>query len=115
MRDLKMFYDLSGNVMGSSYVIPEVFVDWRLTSVSDNKNYSYVSPTLPNFKQVIFHNPATIIYWEDGSKTVAKCGKGDVFDKEKGVMVALLKKLYGSKQLNSMLSSVAGCVKRRKG
>lgn len=35
-------------------------------------------------KKVIFNDPATIVYWPDGYKTVVKCGNGDIYDREKG-------------------------------
>jgi hypothetical protein len=46
-------------------------------------------------KRVIFHDPATIVYWSDGTKTVVKCGKNDKFDKEKGLAMAIVKHVYG--------------------
>ena len=36
-------------------------------------------------KQVIFNDPATIIVWKDGHKTVVKCEKGDTYNKEFGL------------------------------
>lgn len=48
-------------------------------------------------KKVIFNDPATIVYWEDGSKTVVKCGNGDIYDREKGFAMCVLKRLYGDK------------------
>lgn len=53
-------------------------------------------PYLPKIQDVIFNQPATIIKWEDGTKTVVKCGKDDTYDKEKGFAMALLKKLFGN-------------------
>lgn len=47
-------------------------------------------------KTVIFHNPATIVKWIDGTKTVVKCSPDDVFDKEKGLMACIIKKLTGN-------------------
>ena len=47
-------------------------------------------------KKVIFNDPATIIYWSDGSKTVVKCGPGDAYDREKGFAMCVLKRLYGN-------------------
>lgn len=47
-------------------------------------------------KEVIFHDPATIVYWEDGTKTVVKC-QDEQFDKEKGLLAAIAKKVYGNK------------------
>lgn len=48
-------------------------------------------------KKVIFNDPATIVYWSDGSKTVVKCGNDDVYDREKGFAMCVLKRLYGDK------------------
>lgn len=45
--------------------------------------------------KVIFNNPATIVMWSDGSKTVVKCCDGDIFDPEKGLAMAVMKKVYG--------------------
>ena len=32
-------------------------------------------------KRVVFNDPATIVFWKDGTKTVVKCSKGDTFSK----------------------------------
>ena len=55
-------------------------------------------PKPPKIKDVIFHDPATIVLWEDGTKTVVKCqrDKGDVFSKETGLALAICKKVYGN-------------------
>ena len=47
-------------------------------------------------KKVIFNNPATIVYWADGTKTVVKAQKGDIFDPEKGLTMAFTKKALGN-------------------
>lgn len=46
---------------------------------------------------VIFNDPATIIQWKDGTKTVIKCAKNDSFDPEKGLAMAIAKKALGNK------------------
>ena len=48
-------------------------------------------------KDVIFNAPATIVLWEDGTKTVVKCGKNDVYDPEKGLAMAIAKRALGNK------------------
>ena len=53
--------------------------------------------SMNKIKNVIFNNPATIVFWSDGSKTVVKCGEGDTFDPEKGLAMALAKKFLGNK------------------
>lgn len=51
---------------------------------------------LPDIKKVVFNNPATIVIWEDGNKTVVKCQNGDTFTKETGLAMAIAKKAYGN-------------------
>ena len=50
----------------------------------------------PEVKKVVFHDPATVVYWSDGTKTVVKCGPHDTFDPEKGLAMAIAKKFYGN-------------------
>jgi hypothetical protein len=47
-------------------------------------------------KDVIFNEPATIIFWTDGSKTVVKCQDGDTYSKELGMAMCIIKKLSGN-------------------
>lgn len=51
---------------------------------------------LPQPINVIFNGPATIVYWNDGTKTVVKCQPGDVFNAETGLTTAMLKKYMGN-------------------
>ena len=46
--------------------------------------------------KVIFNNPATIVFWNDGSKTVVKCSEDECFDEEKGLAMAISKKALGN-------------------
>lgn len=50
-----------------------------------------------SIKKVIFNDPATIVIWDDGTKTVVKCQEGDVFDKEKGLAMCICKHVFGNK------------------
>ena len=52
---------------------------------------------MPEIKKVIFHNPATIVYWDDNTKTVVKCGDDDKYDKEKGLALCYMKRLFNNK------------------
>lgn len=50
-------------------------------------------------KKVIFNDPATIVFWLDGTKTVVKqqsCDKKKKFDPEKGLAMAIAKKALGN-------------------
>lgn len=48
-------------------------------------------------KKVIFNDPATIVFWNDGTKTVVKCQPGDTYDPEKGLAMCFAKKVLGNK------------------
>lgn len=52
---------------------------------------------LPPINDIIFNRPATIVFWADNTKTVVKCGENDVYDPEKGLAMAIVKKVYGNK------------------
>lgn len=58
------------------------------------KNYSQLCNL--EIKKVLYKNPATIVYWSDGSKTVVKCQREDTYDPEKGFAMAILKKINGN-------------------
>lgn len=47
-------------------------------------------------KRIIFNDPATIVFWDDGTKTVVKCMEGRKFSKYYGFLAALAKKYFGS-------------------
>ena len=47
-------------------------------------------------KKVIFNDPATIVFWSDGKKTVVKCGERDIYDPEKGLAMAIAKRALGN-------------------
>ena len=47
-------------------------------------------------EKVIFNDPATIVFWKDGTKTVVKAVY-EPFDKEKGLAMAIAKKALGNK------------------
>lgn len=57
-----------------------------------NKKYGYPF----SIKDVIFNDPAVIVLWNDGSKTVVKCSENDIFDPEKGLAMAISKKALGN-------------------
>lgn len=50
---------------------------------------------VPKIKRVIFRNPATIVFWADGTKTVVRCGKDEPFSEYNGLINAIAKRAYG--------------------
>lgn len=49
-------------------------------------------PTSFGIKKVIFNRPATIVLREDGTKTVVKCQKCDIYNPELGLTMCIAKK-----------------------
>lgn len=47
-------------------------------------------------ENVIFNDPATIVFWADGTKTIVKALNED-YDPEKGLAMAITKKALGNK------------------
>ena len=50
----------------------------------------------PKITKVIFNDPATIVFWLDGTKTVVKCDDKERYDPEKGLAMAISKKALGN-------------------
>ena len=69
----------------------------------DALSYGYCFAALNRFdihyvpRKVIYNDPATIVYWLDGTKTVVKCQDGDIYDAEKGLLLCYMKKCLGNK------------------
>lgn len=49
-----------------------------------------------NIKQVIYADPATIVLWQDGTKTVVKVQDGDTYDPLIGFLLAVCKRCFGN-------------------
>ena len=47
-------------------------------------------------KKVVFNDPATVVYWIDGSKTVVKRSEDDRWDPEKGLLLCFMKRMFGN-------------------
>lgn len=63
-----------------------------LTSIADGHC------NLVHIKDVIFNDPATIVFWSDGTKTVCTCSEQDTYDPEKGLALCVMKRmLYNNK------------------
>ena len=52
--------------------------------------------TLITPKRVHFNDPVTVVIWSDGTKTIVKCHDDDNYDKEKGMAMAFMKRMYGN-------------------
>lgn len=59
-------------------------------------NSRFAKRKVPTIKNVIFNDPATIVFWSDNTKTVVKTQNGEEFDPEKGLAMAISKKALGN-------------------
>lgn len=102
---------LIGNMKnGYSYVTPkeaeeirmnndrEIIEDFQdtLTKMFLNSKYAITIHKDVEITKVIFNNPATIVFWSDGKKTVVKCSNDEAFDEEKGLAIAISKRFLGN-------------------
>ena len=60
-----------------------------------NSIYGKKPRLVPRIKNVIFNDPATIVFWSDNTKTVVKA-QNEPFDPEKGLAMAICKKALGN-------------------
>lgn len=77
----------------------EFFKRAALRNIKSESNNDISKPKMthgcPGIKKVIFNDPATIVLWEDGTKTVVKCSLGDTYSEWSGLAFCICKKLMG--------------------
>ena len=91
---------------------PKLFSDWLADNVgktikgkpqfggafeSNRGNYTYI-------EKVIYQEPATIVFWSDGTKTMSKCSKAATYNCETGLLVAVLKKITSDHFVSKLLT-----------
>lgn len=69
--------------------------DVEITKKAYNSFFGAKNTATMGIRKVIFNDPATIIFWNDGTKTVVKAD-GEAFDPEKGMAMAISKKMLGN-------------------
>ena len=52
--------------------------------------------SIPGIDKVTFNDPATVVFWKDGTKTIVQARNGEKFDPEKGLAMAISKKALGN-------------------
>lgn len=68
-------------------------------------NFPGVLPTNVYMKEVIYHKPATIVFWSDGTKTVCKCHDDDTYSEETGLIMCICKKMLGNKEFKRIFEA----------
>ena len=61
------------------------------------------SMTMPEIDRVIFNDPATVVIWKDGKKTIVKTQKGEKYDPEKGLAMAVMKCILTPREYHERL------------
>lgn len=81
------------NILNTVYGLPSASSD----KSKSNNDISKPKMThgCPGIKKVIFNDPATIVLWDDGTKTVVKCSLGDTYSEWSGLAFCICKKLMG--------------------
>ena len=74
---------------GVSYMVNALCITRTLGEIHE-EDYDKV------IKRVIFNDPATIVYWNDGTKTIVKAQKGEKFDPYIGFCTAVAKRMLGN-------------------
>lgn len=90
-----VLFDPNGNEHGIR--VNSIDLDTRNAHVTLEGQLNVERKPYDPISRVIFNDPATIVFWKDGSKTVVKCGSGEQFDLEKGLAMAIVKKYFGNK------------------
>lgn len=92
--DIGVYTSSPCTTVSSNYKRPLAYIS-HLEPVASYRPIATADTAL-KIKNVIFNGPATIVYWSDGSKTVVKCQPGEVLDYEKGLAMAISKKMLGN-------------------
>ena len=67
---------------------------------------------MPEIERVIFNDPATVVFWKDGQKTVVKCQEGDSYNEQTGLLMCIAKRYFGNTgRFNDVLHEWVPCEK----
>lgn len=90
-------YSISASGLGGATYIGSL--EKETTKEPEKKNETKAPHYVPHaykVKRIIYNDPATIVFWNDGTKTVVKRGPAETFNKYTAFCAALAKKMYGN-------------------
>lgn len=96
MENTNYYTKLLKNLMGAIDKQSRIDNSFGSYYEDDNGNVTYI-------KEVIYNDPAVVVIWNDGTKTVSKCDYGDNFNPEFGLILCVLKKVIGNEQVAKLL------------
>ena len=108
-KNLISYADCAGytsNILTKMYHKPQEEGDMNSYNVVDG---FYVP------KRIIYNDPATIVFWKDGTKTVVKKAAKEPYNKYNAFCAALAKKVYGNNsRVNAFVASGDDQAKKKK-
>lgn len=94
-RSITYEVKIEDHIFGKPHVLPGTFV------YRDKDNVMRRA----SIERVIYSNPATVVIWDDGTKTVCKCFANDQYNPETGLTVCILKKLVGGSAVKDAITA----------
>ncbi|MDY4815006.1 MAG: hypothetical protein SO274_05400 [Turicibacter bilis] len=83
------------------YAVYEGFsnaIDQYTKNLKDLQNQFFGTYKIPEVREIRYNGPATIVFWEDNTKTVVKMQPDEAYyDPDKAFAMAVCKKLFGNK------------------
>lgn len=92
---------LTGQLIGTIPEIRETFA--RELCCSDSFKFAVRTNKMPEIDRVIFNDPATVVIWKDGKKTIVKTQKSEKYDPEKGLAMAVMRRILTPKEYHERL------------
>lgn len=73
-------------------------IDQYTMNLKHFENKIFGTYKIPEVREILYNGPATIVFWEDNTKTVVKVQPGEeYYDPDKAFAMAVCKKLFGNK------------------
>lgn len=97
--------------IGEAYIVggrnPEKSTVLKNALNALNALYGYrpgkFEPDFFDSNKIIFSGNCTIVIWKDGTKTIARCSKGDDFSPEAGLAICFMKHVLGESKAKKIL------------
>lgn len=107
---VKIFKDKSGEIIFETEIVEEeYYLTEFISGIIDDilEDCPYCKEEEP-FKleneivKVTFNDPATIVHWKDGTKTVTKARNGDKFNEETGLALCIVRYLTNNRNYSKV-------------
>lgn len=87
--------------------LAEMFCDKSEDKVSKKPRFGgafFENGKLIYIEKAIFNKPYTILFFNDGTKTLCKCSEKDKYDKEKGALICMMKRIHGTSMVHDLFN-----------